>query len=190
MAASNTVRQAIPLADRKFDVVFVAFFVVNLVFVTYMIDVEQTIISNPYDFDYPAWPPKPIIDAVHWWGDNFDPLLMQRPMFWKMTIWIDTVFFGPFYLLAIYAFLRGRDWIKNWTLLYSATMMTNVTIILGEEVSGAHASSSLPIVLLANGSWFLVPLMLIVRVWPEHPFTRLSQPSPSPSVRTLPGESG
>jgi len=25
-----------------------------------------------------------------------------------MTIWIDVVFFGPFYFLAVYAFVRGR----------------------------------------------------------------------------------
>ena len=38
---------------------------------------------------------------------------MARPPFWRMTIWIDVIFFGPFYLFAIYAFIRGRNWIRR-----------------------------------------------------------------------------
>lgn len=33
---------------------------------------------------------RQIVDLVHWDGNRWDPLLMARPAFFRMTIWIDT----------------------------------------------------------------------------------------------------
>ena len=43
-------RRAIPLRERPFDLVIVAFFVINLLFITYVVDIEQLIIADPYHF--------------------------------------------------------------------------------------------------------------------------------------------
>ena len=102
-------RRPIPLRRRRVDLVFVAFFAVNLAFVTYMVDLEQLVIRDPGRFSYPLWPPRPLIDLVHWWGRTYDPLLLARPAFFRMTIWIDVLLFGPFYAAAVYAFVRGRQ---------------------------------------------------------------------------------
>src|SRR5512134_2819918 len=104
--------RTIPLSKRPLDVVFIAFFAVNLVFVTYMIDLEQLVIADPNEFVYPIWPPAFMVDLVHWWGRNFDPPLMAREAWWRATIWIDQIFFGPFYAVAIYAFVKGKNWIR------------------------------------------------------------------------------
>src|SRR5260221_14739627 len=98
--------ETIPLSQRRVDIVLVAFFLINLLFVSYFIDTEQLVIANPAHFTYPIWPPRPVIDAVHWWGNNFDPLLIARPVFFKVTIWLDNLLYGPFYLIAIYAYIR------------------------------------------------------------------------------------
>lgn len=174
-------REAIPLSERKQDFAILGFFWVNILFITYQIDLEQLVIANTNDFEYPVWPLRPVIDMVHWWGSNFDPLLMERPMWWKMTIWIDLIFFGPFYVAGIYAFTKGKDWIRVPSIIYASVIMTNVTIILGEEIWGEHAGPNLAVVLFANGPWFLIPAFIIVRMWNhEHPFTReASAPSPS-----------
>jgi hypothetical protein len=51
-------------------------------------------------------------------------------------------------------------------------MMTVVTIILGEELAGPHASPHPAVVLLLNAPWLLVPLHIIFRMWSGmHPFT-------------------
>jgi hypothetical protein len=171
-------RRPIPLRQRPIDLFIVAFFVINLLLITYIVDIEQLIIADPYHFSYPLWPPAPAVDAIHWWGNTFDPLLMARPVWWKMTIWIDNLGFGPFYVVAIYAWTRGRDWIRRPSLLYSAIMLTNVTIILGEELAGPHASPHFPIVLLANLAWLLVPLAIIFRMWRSPtPFTTEKAPT-------------
>ena len=177
-------RTVIPLKRRPLDIIILGYFIFNIVFITYLFDLEQIVITDASDFTYPAWPPKSIDDLGHWWGQHFDPLLYARPVWWRATIWIDAVLFGPFYLAGIYAFVKGKDWIRLPSIIYSSVMLTNVTIILSEEIWGAHASGNLAAVLGANASWIIVPVLIICRMWkPEHPFTvevsAVSAPTPS-----------
>jgi EXPERA (EXPanded EBP superfamily) len=174
------VRTPVPLRERLPDLVFVAFFLVNLVFITYMFDLEQIVVADPHHFSYPVWPPPQVVDLVHWYGNHYDPLLMARPPFWRMTIWIDVVFFGPFYLFAIYTFVRGRDWIRLPALVWSGAMCANVLILLMEERYGQWASPQFAFVLAANGAWLLLPLAVIWRMRREHPFTRVPEAAPAP----------
>ena len=157
----------IPLRKRPLDIIILVFFFVNLFFITYIVDLEQLVISDPAHFEYPLWPPARLVDLVHWWGLNFDPVLMARPVWWRATIWIDVLFFGPFYACAIYAFIAGREWIRVPSLVYSGVMMANVTIILNEELWGPHSTPEPGVVLLANAPWLIVPILIVYRMWRE-----------------------
>ncbi len=166
-------RTPIPLAERKWDYLFVGFFWLNLLLVTYIVDLEQLVIADPNNFSYPRWPPRFMVDAIHWWSRTYDHDQMAREMWWKMTIWIDVLLFGPFYVAAIYAFTKGKDWIRVPSIIYASVLLTNVTIILGEEFFGAHPTPGPLPMIVANAPWVLVPLYLIARMWSaEHPFTR------------------
>jgi hypothetical protein len=178
VAPTDRVRRPIPLARRPVDVVFVAFFAVNLGFVTYMFDLEQLVIRDPARFTYPPWPPGAVVDLVHWWGRTYDPLLMARPAFYRMTIWIDVLFFGPFYAAALYAFIRGRDWIRLPAMVWAGAMTSVVAIILMEERYGVHAAPRFLMVVSANLAWLLLPLAVVARLARSpHPFT---EPAASP----------
>lgn len=166
-------RELIPLKERPLDVVLLIFFYINAIFITYMIDIEQLVIADPNNFEYPWWPPRFMVDAVHWWGFTFDPALIARPPWWQATIWIDQLYFGPFYLMAIYAFHKGKEWIRIPGIVWASMLMTNVIIILFEEIWGEFASDQLGIVLFANASWIIFPLIFIFRMRnTSHPFTR------------------
>jgi len=166
-------RQTIPLKERKSDYIYLAFFLLNLLYITYIVDLEQLVIRDPDHFSYPLWPLPFLVDMVHWWGRSFDPLQWARPMWWKATIWLDVLFFGPYYVAAIYAFIKGKEWIRIPTFIYSSILFTNVFIIMTEEYWGPHATGSPLIVTLANAPWFLIPVFLIWKMWKnEHPFTR------------------
>ena len=154
-----------PLKKRPFDMAVIFFYAVNLVLVTYMIDLEQLVIANPDDFQYPFWPPQWMVDLVHWYGRTFDPVLIARPAWWRATIWIDSLFFGPFYAIAIYAFIKGKNWIRFGCIVWASVMLTNVTIILFEETLGQHASPELGRVYLANAAWVIFPLLILYRMW-------------------------
>jgi len=180
-------RVPVPLRRRRIDLLFLVFLVINLGFVTYIIDLEQIVIADPAHFTYPAWPPAPLVDLVHWYGNTFDPLLMARPPFFRMTIWIDVIFFGPFYAAAIYAFVRGRDWIRVPALVWAGTMTANVLIILMDERYGVTPAPRFGIVLLFNLPWLLTPLAMIARMWRDHPFTE-SAPEPASPSASAPAE--
>jgi hypothetical protein len=172
MAEQSDARRPIPLSRRRIDIVLLVFFVINLVVITYMVDLEQLVIPDPANFQYPIWPPAFMIDIVHNHGRNVDALILARPVWWKMTILIDSLFFGPFYVVAIYAYLKGKEWIRIPSIIYASVMLTNVTIILGEELYGPTRPARLDLVLLTNAPWVLFPLLIIYRMWRSpHPFT-------------------
>src|SRR5690348_13114452 len=68
-------RVPIPLSRRRRDLLFIVFFLINLLFITYIVDIEQIIIPDPAHFQYPIWPPAPLVDMVHSYGRMYDPLL-------------------------------------------------------------------------------------------------------------------
>lgn len=163
--------QPIPLSRRPIDIALIVFFCINLFFITYMVDLEQLVIADPGHFRYPVWPPSRVIDLVHWYGRRFDPVLIARPAWWRATIWIDALFFGPFYLVAIYAYAKGKDWIRFASIMWASVMLTNVSIILFEEVFGEHASPQLARVFLANAAWVVFPVIVLLRMGRSlHPF--------------------
>ena len=172
MTETPPIGSIIPLMKRKIDILFIAFFLINLAFITYIIDIEQLIIPDPYHFTYPIWPLPFMVDTIHWYGQNFDPLLMARPVWWKMTIVIDSLFFGPFYVVATYSFIKGKNKIRIPSIIYSSTMITIVLIILSEEIFGPHKSPALLVVLADNFPWMIIPILLIYRMLTsEKPFT-------------------
>lgn len=165
-------REVVPLSDRKIDLFILFFFWFNLIFITYLFDLEQLVIRDTSNFDYPIWPPSWVVDLAHWWGRNYDPALMARPTWWEMTIWIDALFFGPFYFVGIYAFSTGKEWIRIPAVVYASVMLTNVTIILGEEFFGSYPAPYPFVVVAANAAWIIFPAIIIARMTSDHPFTR------------------
>ncbi len=168
----DTVPDPLRLRQRPIDIAILAYFIFNLFFITYFFDLEQIVIANAAHFTYPPWPPKFLVDLSHWWGRTFDPLLFARPVWWRATIWIDAILFGPYYAFAIYAFIRGKNWIRIPSIIYASVMLTNVSIILSEEIAGPHATPHLGAVIGANAAWVIVPVYLVYRMWRyAEPFT-------------------
>ncbi len=156
---------SLPLNKRPIDIALIVFFCINLFFITYIVDLEHLIIADANNFKYPAWPPAALVDLVHWYGHNFDPVLIARPAWWRATIWIDAIFFGPFYVFAIYAYAKGKNWIRFASIVWASVMLTNVFIILFEEVNGEHASPQLARVFLSNAGWVIFPVIVMYRMW-------------------------
>jgi hypothetical protein len=64
-AGVTPARCIIPLRQRNVEWILLAFFAVNLFFISYFVDIEQLTIANPFHFSYPAWPPHAIVNMVH-----------------------------------------------------------------------------------------------------------------------------
>jgi hypothetical protein len=173
-------RSPIPLSRRPLDIALIAFFAINLLFTTYVVSLEQIVIDDPSNYAPPLWPPAPFLALIHWYERSFDPLLLARPAWYRATIWMDVLGFGPFYAFAIYAFARGRDWIRIPCIIWASMMVTNVFIILFDELLGIHATPHPVNVVGANAAWFLIPCVVVWRVVrSEHPFTEETAPASS-----------
>ncbi len=187
-------REVIPLRERRIDIAILIFCLMNLPFIVYFVDFEQIAIPDYQAFlashIYPAWPPPWAVNMVHWWGNKFDPLLLARPPFWKVTIWVDALYFGPFYAFAIYAYARGKEWIRVPSIIYGSFLTVIILCIMSEEYWGQYHTKNVYVMTLANLPWAVFPVLILLRNLAPHPFTRevrsaplpLTAPAPTPAV--------
>ena len=176
---SMNMRTAIPIKERDLprkviDIILLVFFFINVIFICYLFDIEQLIVSgddhifiDTYGkeaFDYPLWPPKFIVNLNHFVG-QFDRALYYRDPWWRATIWIDVILFGPFYITAIIAFIKGFDWIRIPSIMWATMMLTNVTIIMFTEFTAPKYAGGQPFPIIgANLLWILMPILIIIRM--------------------------
>ena len=116
-----------------------------------------------------------------------DSLILVDPRFVQVTVGISAVLFGAFYLVLIYALARGREWIRLPAVFYAGMVVlgTGVYLAVGflgdaplfHLACGADSAYDYKFVSAArslayNLPYPLVALLLVARMWREHPFTR------------------
>ena len=155
----------LPLADR----LWMGWFVIGLA-IAFCIDFEQVLIADPAGYaalrTKPAWPPPPCVAAIHWWGRHADPLVLARPTWYKVAIWLEILVQAPVYVLGLYAFARQRPWFRGPAVVYSLVLLTIMPIVLGEQLAGPHATPRPGLVLAVYAPWVVMPLLLLRRVFP------------------------
>jgi hypothetical protein len=68
---------------------------------------------------------------------------------------------------------KGKEWIRLPSIIYAVSMISGVIMILSEEAFGQYHTSHLALVIAANASWIIFPLIILFRMGlNEHPFTR------------------
>jgi len=68
---------------------------------------------------------------------------------------------------------KGKEWIRLPSIIYAVSMISGVIMILSEEAFGQYRTSHLALVVFANASWIIFPLIILFRMGlNEHPFTR------------------
>jgi hypothetical protein len=117
-----------------------------------------------------------------------EALVLENPRFVQITVgYVSAVLFGVFYLVLIYAFVRGRDWIRLPAVFYAGmvVMGTGVYLAVGvlgdaplfHKACGPDSTFDYKFVNAAlsiayNLPYPLVGLLLVARMWRDHPFTR------------------
>ena len=135
-----------------------------------LIDMEQVLVADPAVYGLPGavwtprWPPELCVRAVHWWGGLADKLVLARPVWFQVAIWLEVFVQAPFYVLAIFAFVRRRNWIRIPAIIYSTVLLTIMPIVLTEQYIGEHATERPLLVTLVYSAYVLVPTLLLVRV--------------------------
>ena len=117
---------------------------------------------------------EPIGWSWYWYAKSFDPVFLKTPLWLRIMCGIDAYVFGPMYLYLIWAFIKEKDSVRIPALLYGSAIVYSTLVYFGWEfLSPANrAEANLPVVVLVNIPYTIVPLMLMWRVRYARPFER------------------
>jgi hypothetical protein len=159
----------LPLSRRRFDAVLAVIFALFTV-TSAIADLVPTL---GIDFSKPSG--NFLVNSNYWYAHDADPLFMDPPTWMRIVTGLSAFVYGPFYILLVYALLRGRNWIQLPAVIY-ATMISSITgiIVFGVEFFGEPEwQTQNPAKFLAfNVPYVLVPLVLLARMRKPMPFTR------------------
>jgi hypothetical protein len=131
-------------------------------------------------FSSDAWHALGAMDDTTFWGRGNlwyarfagDDFFLRDLACARLNTGISAFVFGPFYILLVYAFVRGRDWIRLPALIYVGAMMHGlVEFMVWEWVIGPPPRHPIGFWLF-NGPFAIVPLLLLWRMWRPAPFSR------------------
>jgi EXPERA (EXPanded EBP superfamily) len=171
----------IPLRERPRDWFFVVIFSI-FGSTSALIDTANTVgRPNPHSRNTMA---RFVYEHV----GGIDPVLIANPRFVQVTVgFISAMLFGAFYLVLIYAFVRGREWIRLPAIFYAGMVAMGTAVYLGAGILGDaplfalacgpgsgfdYKAPSALTSIAVNGPYPLVGLLLVARMWRPHPFTR------------------
>ncbi len=110
-------------------------------------------------------------DGNLWYGEIAgDRLFLSDPGFLRIRTGISAFIYGPFYLLLVYAFLRGVNWIRVPALMYVGSMVIGVVEYLFWEFSLELPPTHVAVFLAFNLPYLIVPILLGYRMRHDEPF--------------------
>lgn len=182
----------LPLRERKGDWFFIVFFACFF-FTSLAADMANAISS-------------PRAEGVYFWARavynlyavNNDPLLIANPSWLRAMCFLSAFVFGPFYAVLVYSFVKGKNWIRPFALVYAGMIIESMIVLIyaefagdaalfsqvcgagvrpAEELARAGLSPDLAVqyvfkFMAFNLPYKVVPLLLAVRMRRENPFSR------------------
>jgi hypothetical protein len=161
--------QNLPLSQRKFDYFFIVMF--SLFFITSMIsDMVPTLYGNldPHSTNK-------LMQMNYDYAVNNDILFLTPPIWMRFVTGLSAFVYGPFYLILVYCLIKGINRIQVPAIMYgtSISVITGV-VVFGVEIFGEPQwrCQNLGKFLPYNLPYVLIPILLIIRMRKEMPFTR------------------
>jgi EXPERA (EXPanded EBP superfamily) len=104
-----------------------------------------------------------------------DPLFLHPPIWMRFVTGLSAFVYAPFYLLLVYALVKGKNWIQLYSVIYG-TLIVGITgvVVFGVEFFGEPQwRTHDPLGFLSyNLPYVLIPLLLVIRMRKPEPFTR------------------
>jgi hypothetical protein len=83
---------------------------------------------------------------------------------------VSGLVFGPFYLVMVYAFVRGANWIRTPALIYVGAMVHGTVEFMWWEYSVGPPPGNFLVFWAFNAPYVIVPVLLGFRMWKQSPF--------------------
>jgi len=157
------------LRQRPFDYFFVVMF--SLFFITSMISDMVPTLTGALDPNST----NVFVKMNYGYAKGCDPLFLNPPIWMRFVTGLSAFVYGPFYLALVYSLIKGINRIQVPSVIYgSAIFFITGVVVFGVEFFGEpqwrcqNPGKFLPY----NLPYVLVPLLLIIRMRKEFPFTR------------------
>ncbi len=179
-AAPAGVRTPIPLWERRRDWFFIVVFAV-FIGSSFTGDIVNMVARPDPNSDFFL---ARVVYFVY--ADGTDPLLIANPRFLQVGAGVSALVFGTFYVLLVYAFIAGREWIRKPSFIYTGMVVQTTFIVVMVGLAGDarlfeavcntaydYTFTNVPKALAYNLPYIIVPILLTARLWRPHPFTRV-----------------
>jgi hypothetical protein len=151
-----------PLSDRRRDI----FFIVAFSFFAFS------------SFFSDAWHALGLLEGDAFWSRAnrwyaeiaADEYFAAEHDYLRVGTGISAFIYGPFYLVLVYAFAKGKNWIRPMALVYVGSMLHGMTEYIAWEYWLGPAPGETLIFWAFNGPYAIVPILLGVRMWKPNPF--------------------
>jgi hypothetical protein len=104
------------------------------------------------------------------YAETFDPIFLNLPFWLRIVCSLDTLLFGPFYVISVYAFVTKQQeahWYQLVALPFAGALVYSTIVYFSYEVLAESHRASLVWVFLINLPWTLAPILLVVRCSPR-----------------------
>jgi hypothetical protein len=182
----------LPLRERKGDWLFIAVFSC-FVFTSLAADLVNGLMRPSPDSWYVM--ARAVYDL---YAVGNDPLLIANPSWMRAMCILSAFVFGPFYVVLVYSFVKGKNWIRPFALFYAGMIVESMIVILYAEFAGdaalfgqmcqggvkaadelarAGLNQDLSVqnalkFMAFNLPYKVMPLLLAIRMRKENPFSR------------------
>ena len=135
-----------------------------------------------------------LVDADSFWGRaNLwygeiadDQFFLQDNEFARLNTAISGLIYGPFYLVLVFSFVRGANWVRTPALIYVGAMLHGYLEFMWWEYAIGPPPGNPAVFWAFNAPYFFVPLLLGVRMWKPTPFGQLESGMPRAQTDVAP----
>lgn len=108
--------------------------------------------------------PDPFGRWLWQFGNAYDPLVAQNPLFLRVMSGLSAFVFGPFYLWAARALWRGDGRLRVAALVWACAMTYSMVVHVAVELWGELPPTDLLVFALVYAPYCALPVALVARV--------------------------
>ncbi|XP_065893283.1 sigma intracellular receptor 2-like [Dysidea avara] len=152
---------------RPLDLLIVAIFVIFLAIaatIDYIQSMYGAVLREPPDMTVGLWPPSFFLEYFLWWCDTVDPLLGHNPVWYETMALFSPCIYLPFYIVAIYAIVTEKEWIRIPCLCWAYGLLLTMIVIVREELYGEYPTKNVTLFAMAYGGYLLMPITIFMRM--------------------------
>ena len=175
-SSSSSSSGALPLCQRSVDLLFVLYYIIFIFTVgftdlhNFTASVMRVPVTDLEHMDL-TWPPKFLTSLYFKWARTVDPLLYENPTWWQVIEWINLLSLLPYAFIALFGFLRGWNWVRNWGIVFSSFTLYSLFLCIGCSLYGATPTPNPPIFVAVYIPYAILPILVIMRLWADKPFS-------------------